>query len=140
MKLLVSSSPWPLARSLPAVVEHLLVGVALCEAPVNAVGFVHPRRRAGQPRDHRREDHRQDVERAAAVGHHVDDRMLVGDEPVERRGHGEQRTDDEDRPRRRQRVSWRALAVAGASTIVVFSALAWVVTSAPNWAATATAR
>jgi polar amino acid transport system permease protein len=37
--------------------------------------------------------------------------------------------------RRRRRVSWRSLAVATASTIVFFSALAWVVVNAPGWEA-----
>ncbi len=37
--------------------------------------------------------------------------------------------------RRRRRVSWRSLAVATASTIVFFSALAWVITNAPGWEA-----
>jgi polar amino acid transport system permease protein len=37
--------------------------------------------------------------------------------------------------RRRQRVSWRSLTVAAASTIVFFSALAFVVVNAPGWEA-----
>jgi polar amino acid transport system permease protein len=34
---------------------------------------------------------------------------------------------------RRRRVSWRSLAVAGVSTVVFFSALAWVVVNSPGW-------
>jgi polar amino acid transport system permease protein len=36
------------------------------------------------------------------------------------------------RPRRR-RVSWRSIAVAAASTVVVFGAVAWVVVNSPGW-------
>lgn len=35
--------------------------------------------------------------------------------------------------RRSQRVSWRAVAIAGASTVVFFGALAWIVVNAPGW-------
>jgi len=38
------------------------------------------------------------------------------------------------RPRRR-RVSWRSIAIATASTIVVFSALGWVIVNSPGWPA-----
>jgi polar amino acid transport system permease protein len=38
------------------------------------------------------------------------------------------------RPRRR-RVSWRSIAVAAASTIVVFTAIGWVVVNSPGWSA-----
>jgi polar amino acid transport system permease protein len=38
------------------------------------------------------------------------------------------------RPRRR-RVSWRSLAVAAASTVVLFTALVWVVVNSPGWEA-----
>jgi polar amino acid transport system permease protein len=37
--------------------------------------------------------------------------------------------------RRRRRFSWRSLAIATASTIVFFSALAWVLVNAPGWEA-----
>jgi polar amino acid transport system permease protein len=36
---------------------------------------------------------------------------------------------------RRRRVSWRALAVAAVSTIVVFTALGWVIVNSPGWPA-----
>lgn len=39
------------------------------------------------------------------------------------------------RVRRRRRVSWRSLAVATASTVVVFAAIAWVVVNSPGWPA-----
>jgi polar amino acid transport system permease protein len=37
--------------------------------------------------------------------------------------------------RRSQRVSWRAVVIAGASTVVFFSAIAWIVVNAPGWEA-----
>jgi polar amino acid transport system permease protein len=36
---------------------------------------------------------------------------------------------------RRRRVSWRSIAIATASTIVVFSALGWVIVNSPGWPA-----
>ncbi len=36
---------------------------------------------------------------------------------------------------RRQRVSWRSLAVAAVSTVVVFTAIGWVVVNSPGWPA-----
>ena len=37
------------------------------------------------------------------------------------------------RVRRRRRVSWRSRAVAAASTVVFFTALAWIVVNSPGW-------